>query len=341
MNDQAWLDRHYEPVIDPDLPIIDPHHHAWIRLDGNYLIDDLMADMRSGHNVRATVFIECQTMYRADGPIALRPVGETEFANGIAAISASGMFGPIRACAGIVGYVDLRLGRASAEVLEAHLRAGGGRFRGIRQVAAFDPAGAITSHAAPPAGLLADPRFLEGFACLAPLKLSFDAWVYHHQLDDVAALAARFPGTRIVINHCGGLLGIGVYADRAREVWDRWHAGIQNLARCPNVFFKIGGLGMRMAAVRFYEHPDPPDSATLAETWRPMVDAAIGTFGADRCMFESNFPVDKRSYRYDVLWNGFKRLAAGCSADERHALFFGTAAEFYRLRDIAPAKEGS
>ena len=341
MFDAAWLDRHREPILEPDLPIIDPHHHVWHRPGARYLLDELLEDFATGHAIRASVFVECQTMYRDDGPVSLRPVGETEFANGIAAMSASGPFGPTRACAGIVGYADLRLGAAVTAVLEAHVRASGDRFRGIRQVAAFDPLGAVVSHAAPPPGLLSDTRFLEGFARLSSLGLSFDAWVYHHQLADVAALAGRFPETVIVVDHTGGPLGLGVYASRQAEVWDAWRAGIRALAAHENVFLKIGGLGMRIAARRFYEDEAPPGSEELARTWKPFVEEAISAFGAGRCMFESNFPVDKRSCRYDVLWNGFKRLAAFCSDAEKSALFFGTAQKAYRLNAIQQQEDTS
>jgi L-fuconolactonase len=331
MFDEVWLARHREDILEPSLPIIDAHHHCQRRPDVDYLLDPLIADLKSGHNVVATVYIECASMYRKDGLEALRPVGETDFVNGIAAMSASGLFGGLQACAGIVGHADLRLGTAVREVLEAHLRVAGPRFRGIRHIAAFDPLGQVISVAAPPSGLLTDPRFHEGFAELAPLGLTFDAWVYHPLLPDLIALAKKFPETDIVVNHVGGPLGTGSYETRLPEVFATWRSSMRTLADLPNVFVKLGGMGMRQTAVQFNKNPEPPTSQMLADTWRPYVETCIEAFGVERCMFESNFPVDKRTTSYPVLWNAFKRLASGCSAVEKTALFSGTAARFYRL----------
>ena len=327
---QKWLDRHAEPVIDPDLPIVDPHHHLWDRPGWRYLLDELLADLNSGHTIIATVFLQCRAMHRAGGPEPLRPVGETEFVNGIAAMSASGGYGPARICAGIVGFADLRLGAAVDEVLEAHIRAGGDRFRGIRHTAAWNaeiqrPANAPDPH------LFADPRFREGFARLAPLGLSFDAWLYHPQIDELTALARAFPATPIVLNHLGGPIGIGSYVAQHDAVFARWVASIRELATCPNVTVKVGGLGMPFTGFAFHEQPDPPTSAQLAAAYRPYFDVCIDAFGTDRCMFESNFPVDKESYAYAVYWNACKRLAQGASDTERANLFRRTAARFYRL----------
>lgn len=327
---QAWLDRRREAILEPELPIVDPHHHLWDRPGWRYLLDELLADLSSGHRVVATVFLQCRAMYRAAGPEALRPVGETEFVNGVAAMSASGGYGPARVCAGIVGFADLRLGAAVREVLEAHLRAGGGRFRGIRHSAAWDAS--VTHPAnAPFPGLLGDARFREGFAQLAPLGLSFDAWLYHPQLPELTALARSFPDTPIVLNHVGGPLGTGAYAGRRDEVFARWSASIRELATCPNVRVKLGGLGMPRAGFGFHEQPEPPSSEHLAAAWRPYVETCIGAFGAERCMFESNFPVDKESYPYAAYWNACKRLTQGASATEKAALFGGVAARFNRL----------
>jgi L-fuconolactonase len=334
---QDWLDRYQEEILEPDLPIVDPHHHLNDRSGSRYLFDELLADLTSGHRVVATVFVQCFAMYRADGPEALRPVGETEFVTGVAAMSASGRYGPARACAGIVGYADLRLGERVQAVLEAHLRAGGGRFRGIRHMTVRDTA----AHAyygqdsgwlfdtAP--GLLADPAFRAGFACLASLGLSFDAGLVHPQLPELTALARAFPDTAIVLNHIGIPLGIGAYAGQRDAVFAAWSAGIRELATCPNVAVKLGGLGMGMLGFDFHDEPEPPSSERLAAAWRPYVETCIEAFGADRCMFESNFPVDKASYSYAVFWNACKRLAQGASAAEQHALFSGSAARFYRL----------
>jgi predicted TIM-barrel fold metal-dependent hydrolase len=331
--DEAWLARQpVEPILEPDLPIVDPHHHLWQRRGHRYLLDELLADTGSGHRVMATVFVDCVAYYRADGPAELRPIGETEFANGVAAMAASGLYGPTRACAGIVSHADLTRGAAVGAVLEAHVRAGNGRFRGIRHAGGWDASPQIQdSHTRPPPGLYGDARFREGFAQLAPLGLSFEAWQYHPQLPDVLALAQAFPDTTLVLNHCGGPLGVGPYAGQGDAVFARWKRDLLALARCPNVVVKVGGLGMRITPFGFDRRPQPPGSAELAQAWKPWVETCIEAFGAQRCMFESNFPVDKVSTGYAGLWNAFKRLAAGASADEKAALFSGTAARVYRL----------
>ena len=327
-----WLSRRTETILEPDLPIVDPHHHLWERPAWRYMLDDLLADTNSGHNIVATVFVQCRSMHRAGGPDALKPVGETEFVNGVAAMSASGGYGHTKICAGIVGHADLRLGGGVREVLEAHIRAGGGRFRGIRHITAWDGDQTLMNPAyAPPPGLMADRAFREGFSALAPLNLSFDAWLYHPQIADVTALAQAFPGTQICLNHVGGPLGIGVYAGKRSEVFAQWSQSIRALAQCPNVVVKVGGMAMRINGFDFHEKADPPASEALAAAWKPYVETCIEAFGAARCMFESNFPVDKGSYAYAPFWNACKILARGASTAEKTDLFSGTAARFYRL----------
>ena len=329
---QAWLDRHKEPILEPELPIVDPHHHLWDRPGWRYLFDDLRNDTGSGHNILATVFIQARSMYRAAGPVEMRPVGETEFVNGIAAMSASGAYGKTKICAGIVGHADLTLGSRVEAVLAAHIRAGGDRFRGIRHITAWDADSSICNPAyVTPPGLLADKSFREGFAVLGRLGLSFDAWLYHPQIDELADLARAFPATRIVLNHVGGPLGIGAYAGRRQEVFPRWVASIEALAAHENVHVKLGGLGMRIGGFGFHEQAEPPSSETLAATWRSYIETCIEAFGPARAMFESNFPVDKGSYSYPVFWNACKLLTKSASAAEKADLFAGTATRFYRL----------
>ncbi|HTN11998.1 MAG TPA: amidohydrolase family protein [Acetobacteraceae bacterium] len=329
---QDWLDRLSEPALEPSLPIIDPHHHLWDRPGWRYLLPDLLADLATGHNILATVFVQARAFHRASGPDELKPLGETEFVNGVAAMSASGVYGPSRVCAGIVGHVDLRLGARAADVLQAHMRAAGDRFRGIRHIVAWDADPELLNPGNPaPAGLLLDARFREGFACLAPLGLSFDAWLYQRQIDELTDLARAFPATRIVLNHFGGPLGIGAYQGQREALFPEWAASIRRLAACPNVFAKLGGLGMRINGFGFEAAADPPGSDALAAAWRPYMHTAIEAFGPARCMFESNFPVDKGSYSYGVFWNACKKLASGVSASEKADLFAGTAARFYRL----------
>jgi predicted TIM-barrel fold metal-dependent hydrolase len=328
-----WLALRQEEILDPDLPIVDPHHHLVDRANtGRYLLPDLLADTGTGHNITATVYLEWLSMYRAGGPPELRPVGEVEFANGVAAMAASGAYGKTRVCAGIVAYTDLALGARVEPVLEAMIMAGGGRFRGIRFISASHPDDAARgSSVNRPAGLLLDPKVRQGFARLHPLGLSFDAFMYHTQLAELVDLARAFPETPIVLNHVGGAIGIGPYAGRRDEVFAEWRGRIAELAACSNVHVKLGGLGMRLFGFDVHTGDLPPSSEALAAAWRPYIDACIAAFGARRAMFESNFPVDKGSCGYQALWNAFKRIAAGCSADEKAALFAGTASRFYRL----------
>ncbi len=330
---QEWLDRRREEIIEPDLPIVDPHHHLVDRPEtGRYLLPQLLADLGTGHNITATAYLEWLSMYRAAGPTELRPVGEIDFANGIAAMAASGTYGKTQVCAGIVGYADLTLGAPVETVLEAMIAAGGGRFRGIRFITASHPdQAAWGSMVTRPEGLLTDKRVREGFACLAPLGLSFDAWVYHTQLGELVDLARTFPDTQIVLDHVGGPIGLGRYAGKPDEVFTEWSGRIRELARCPNVHIKLGGLGMRMFGFDLHTHELPPSSRELASAWRPYIETCVAAFGPERAMFESNFPVDKGSCGYAALWNAFKHIVAGCSAAEKAALFAGTATNFYRL----------
>jgi predicted TIM-barrel fold metal-dependent hydrolase len=331
--DPAWLALHEEDILQPELPIVDAHHHLWDRAGWRYLMDELLSDLGSGHRIVGTVFVECFAMYRATGPEWLRPVGETEFANGIAAMSASGAYGSTRIAQAIVGHADLRHPQLD-ELLQAHVRAAGGRLRGVRQIVAWDDDLRLNN---PEAGsspqLLRDPAFRRGMAQLEKAGLSFDAWLYHPQIDELTALARAVPGCRIVLDHIGGPLGADAYEGRGDEVFARWARSIKELARCPNVFVKIGGMGMRVFGFALNQRARPPSSQALADLWRPCVETCIEAFGARRCMFESNFPVDKGAYAYAIGWNAMKRLAQGASAQEREALFSGTAQRFYRLGD--------
>src|SRR5882757_6010773 len=330
---QDWLALRREEIIDPARPIVDPHHHLWDRDGQRYLIEELTADIASGHNIVATVYVEARSMYRAGGPEALRPVGEIEFANGAAAMSASGGYGTAAICAGIVGHANLLLGDTVRPVLEAEIAAGNGRFRGIRHSSAWDADLEVAGmYAKRPKGLLLDPTFRKGFACLAPLGLSFDAWLFHPQIGELTDLARAFPDTRIVLDHCGGPVGIGSYANRREEIFAGWRASIQEIAKCPNVVVKLGGLAMRLLGYDFHERPLPPSSEELASAWRPTIETSIEAFGPARAMFESNFPPDKGQCSYQVIFNAFKRISASCSEAEKTALFSKTAADFYRLK---------
>jgi predicted TIM-barrel fold metal-dependent hydrolase len=271
-------------------------------------------------------------MFKQDGPEALRPVGETEFVNGIAAMSASGLYGKTRIAAGIIGTANLRLGDAVGAVLDAQTAAGGGRFRGIRLGAAWDPNQAVPSHRTNPGqGLLLRDDFRVGFKHLASRKLTFEAWLYHRQIPDVTSLARAFPSTTIILNHFGGPLGIGPYAGRSKDIYAEWKKSISELATCPNVVAKLGGINMEINGFGWHERSRPPGSQELCDATRHYYDFTIEKFGVDRCMFESNFPVDMASCSYTVLWNSFKRLTASFSAAEKAKLFHDTAARVYRL----------
>jgi predicted TIM-barrel fold metal-dependent hydrolase len=335
--DEAWLAKAApEPILEPELPIVDPHHHLWLRNGHNYLLNEVLADFTSGHNIVATVFLECHSMYRAAGPAEMRPVGETEFVAGIAAMSASGNYGETRVATGIVGSADLTLGEAVRPVLLAHLRAGGGRFRGVRHAAGYDADKIIGDSAdGMQPHLYRRADFRAGLAQLTALGLSFDAWLYHPQIGDVVELARAFPATPIIMGHIGGVLGYGLYAGKTATILPEWKKSLTELASCPNVVLKIGGMVNRGAAYDFHSVATPPSSEHWAAVWRPYVETCIELFGAERCMFESNFPVDKMAVGYATLWNAFKRITANASADEKRALYAGTAARAYRLGDVA------
>lgn len=342
-----------EAILEPDLPIVDPHHHLWdrptevlknlpplehgfmdiIREVPRYLLDELLADLKSGHNVKGTIYMECGAMYRADGPELLRCVGETEFVNGIAAMTASGIYGDVRACAGIVGHVDLRLGAVVEDALRSHIAAGHGRFRGIRHSASYDDDPMVLGplHGRTAAGMYLDKTFREGFAVLGKLGLSFDAWLLEPQLPDLIDLARAFPETTIILDHVGTPLGVGRYAGKREERFDTWKKNIRELAKCENVHVKLGGLPMPFAGWRKSWHEPQPSSEQLAKEWKPYIETCIEAFGPQRGMFESNFPVDRFGSTYVTLWNAFKRLAKNYSADEKTALFSGTASKVYRV----------
>ena len=327
-----WLALRKEEIIDPARPIVDPHHHLWDRGGQRYLIEEMSADIASGHNIIATVYVDCRSMYRAQGPEAFRPVGEVEFASGVAAMSASGGYGPAAICAGIVSHVNLLLGEGARAVLEAEIAAGQGRFRGIRHSSAWDADPEVAGmYAMRPSGLLLDPTFRKGFACLAPLALSFDAWLFHPQIGELTDLARAFPDTKIVLDHCGGPVGIGSYANHREEIFAGWKTSIEEIAKCPNVAVKLGGLAMRLLGYDFHERPMPPSSEDAAVAWRPYIETCIEAFGPARCMFESNFPPDKGQCSYQVIFNAFKRIASQYSEAEKTAMFSKTAADFYRL----------
>lgn len=342
-----------EAILEPDLPIIDPHHHVWflqrrpevflegmsewsrrnylemIERCGRYMFDELMVDLKSGHNVRATVFVDAHAMYRATGLDALKSLGEVEFVNGIGAMADSGNFGDVRACAGIVGGVDLTQGDAVETTLNAHLRAASLRYRGVRAAGIAYGDGPDLAVGVP--HRLTDPAFRAGAARLAPLGLSLDIWLFDPQLPELIDLARFLPETSIILNHCGMVLGIGRYAETLGERLPVWRENIRILAQCPNVTCKLGGLGTSFCGIEIGTQDQPASSEVLAAAWRPYIEPCIEAFGVNRCMFESNFPVDGAVCDYPILWNAFKRITAGASVADKAALYSGTAAKVYQI----------
>ena len=342
-----------ETILEPDLPIVDPHHHLWdwpadflagrptpahgfdtvIARSMRYLLPEFLADLNSGHNIRATVYVQCTSMYRADGPEAFKPVGETEFVNGVAAMCASGRYGDVRACAGIVGHVDLTLGSMAGAVLEAHMKAAGERFKGIRHAASYDADSNVLGPLVRAGGGLYESKaFRAGYAQLVNYGLSFDSWLLEPQLPELIALARAFPDTPVILDHVGTPLGLAGYQGRREQRFPIWRDNMRKLAELPHVSVKLGGLAMPFCNFPSFLQVPPASSSQLAAEWKSYIETCIELFGTQRCMFESNFPVDLGSCTYPVLWNAFKILAQNYSVAEKTALFSGTARNVYRLK---------
>jgi len=327
--DDGWLSRLDEAILEPGLAIVDPHHHLWMRNDYTYLMPQLAADLASGHNVIATVFAECHSMYRRDGPGVECSLGESEFVRGQAAMSASGDFGSTRACDVMFGNVDLTLGAAVEPLLDQHIDASGGRFHGLRISSGWDADDKI-HNVAPTPGLLVDPRVREALAVLSRRGLTLDCWLYHPQLGEVAEVADAHPDLTIVLNHVGSPILGGPYRGKTDEVFADWSAQIRIVAERENVFVKLGALPIRMPGFAG-DRSVPPGSEEVAAAWRPWLETCIDAFGPSRSMFESNFPVQKRWCSYQVCWNAFKWIAASASAEQKFELFAGAAARAYRM----------
>lgn len=331
---QDWLDRApQETVLEPDLPIVDTHHHVWETPGrGRYMLDELHADLGSGHNVVATVFIDCHHAYRTDGPEEMKAVGEIEAVAKLADESDKRFPGKARVAQGIVGNADLTLGDRLEPVLTAMVDAGRGRFRGVRNSAGWDADPIIgNNHQGFGKGHYLREDFRAGLRRLTKMGLSLDALVYHTQHADLVSLARAVPEANIILNHTGMPIGYGPYKGKLDEVAKIWRAGISEIAKCPNVSMKLGGMMMRLASYDYNMAPAPISSEELARQWRPWIEPCIEQFGANRCHFESNFPVDKMGIGYKAIYNAFKRIASGCSADEKVDLFAGTARRVYRL----------
>ncbi len=328
-----WLRQVQEEPLEPELPICDAHHHLWDRPASRYLIDDLVADAED-HNVVSSVFVECMANYYEEGSEEMRPVGETVFIDAIASAVAQDASQKMVGAAAIIAYADLRLGSAVAPVLEAHREASPSRFRGTRHGVGWDAHPEVPiSHTRPKRGLLMDPMFREGVACLQKLGLIYESYLYHTQLTELADLARTFPELTIVVNHFGGPLGVGPYDVKSEEVMQVWRQGMAELAACPAVVAKLGGIAMPRNGFGWHERRLPPTSEELAEATRPFYLHTIEQFGPRRCMFESNFPVEKQSCSYTVLWNSFKRIASNFSESEKSDMFCRTAERVYAIGD--------
>jgi len=331
-----WLALTQEPTLDPEIPICDPHHHFWdFRSERipyqRYLLHELAADVNCGHNVRSTVFIEVRAMYRPDGPAEQRPVGEVEFVQGLAAASATGLYGPCRAASAIIGHADLKLGDRVEPVLEALQAASPNRFRGIRHTVTWDPHPEVENREAE--GVLASTGYRQGAQRLARMGLSLDTGVCFPQLPELAAFAKAVPNLTIILNHLGGLNRAGPYANRDDEVLATWRRGIAAVAECPNINLKLGGIGMPRLGFDWHSRTRPIGSEELATSIAPLMTYCLEQFGPNRRMFESNFPVDKVSFSHHILFNAFKRFSKSYSATERAAMFHDTAARAYRISD--------
>lgn len=328
-NNSDWLNQLREDVIDPDREIVDPHHHLWPRPHRSYDLEELWSDTQDGHKVVQTVFLECGSAYRQDGPEQLRPVGETEF---VAAAAERAAASPEKAqIAGIVSHADLRRPDLD-DIIDAHTRAAKGRFRGIRHSGACDAnPEALTIAGSAPAGLYADPDFRRGVARLGERGLTYDTWNYHHQLQDFAALARAVPGTTMILDHFGTPLGVGRYEGQREAIFSKWKDDIAEAAACPNVHAKLGGMAMPDNGYGWNAREKPPSSDEFVEAQAPWYHHAIKCFGPERCMFESNFPVDRLSISYRTLWNGLKKIAADYPEAAQAAMFSGTARKVYKL----------
>ncbi|MFT5390535.1 MAG: L-fuconolactonase [Gammaproteobacteria bacterium] len=329
---RAWIALVDETAIEPELPICDPHHHLWLD-EGHsgwpYTLENLHRDTGAGHNIVQTVFLECHAQYRTDGPEHLRPVGETEFVVDLAEQSTRSGNAQIN---GIMGRADLRLGKAVEEVLAAHEHAGRGRFRGVRYITAQDPhPGLAMGDSAP----MDDAEYLAAVKSIGTLGYTYDAMVYHPQLAELAQVARQCSDTPIVINHLGGFLGVGPYRGKRESTIVTWLNALAELAQCPNTYIKLGGIGMPMMGLRWDKDERPPNSEELADPWAEPIQRVIELFGPERCMFESNFPVDERGAGYVTIWNAFKRIAARYSDAEKRDLFHDSAARAYRLQTLA------
>lgn len=324
-----WLAQYSEDILEPEREIVDPHHHLWIGRGGSdYLLDHLWKDTGSGHNVVQTMFMECHWSYRKDGPEHLKSIGETET---VAAVAEAAKQDTSKAqIAGIIAHTNLRAPELD-EALDAHIEASQGLFRGIRHAGAFDTDPALFIKPRQREGLYQMPEFQAGVRRLSERGFTYDTWQYHHQLKGLTEVARAAPGTTIILDHFSTPLGVGAYAGKRAEIFEQWKLDIAELAKCPNVHAKLGGLAMPDNGWGYDAQDLPATSDQIVTDHGDWYHHTIDLFGPDRCMFESNFPVDRASVSYHVIWNAFKKIAAQYSEDEKTAMFSGTARRVYSL----------
>ena len=335
---EGWIDRVQEEIIDPDREIIDPHHHLWhgppnppgVKESYRYLLEDLWKDSSSGHNIKKTVFIDCGQEYYTDGPEQFKPVGETEF---VVAIARQARSDPSQAqIAGIIGHANMMLGASVKEVLELHEEKGDGLFRGIRHAGGWDKDDRVkNAHSHPTAHIYLEDKFQEGLQELSSLNMVFDTWHYHNQIKDLTELAKNLPDLVIVHDHFGGPLGIGPYKGKREEIFAQWKEDIFELSQCKNVYSKLGGLAMPVNGWDWHKKEKPATSDEIISEQSSYYLYALDCFGSERCMFESNFPVDKQSVSYPVIWNAYKKLVKDFGETDKENLFYRTAENVYKL----------
>ena len=333
---QEWLNQLIEDPILPNIPIIDPHHHLWDVGFGRYYIEELLEDINSsGHNILSTVYIMSSSntkIYSKDGLEEFKPLTEIEFATSEGKRADLIPNNRVKVNASIVGSVDLTYGNKLKPVLEKAVNISEGRLKGIRMLLAShtDPrisSGAVKSDL----GLMLHPNFIDGAKCIQDANLSLDFWIYHTQLNEMEKIARALPDLTIILNHIGGPIHLGEYEGKQAATHREWRSAMMRLSRIPNINVKLGGLGMAVNGAKFHNSKFPPNSVQLSDVWKPWIYETIDMFGFDRCMFESNFPVDKGSCSYGALWNAFKILAKDMSDDEINKLFSKNAAKIYKI----------
>lgn len=320
----------HEEIVLPHLPVVDSHMHLWDRIGFDYFASEFLADVADGHDVRSSVYVECGMAYDAFSPDPMLAVDETRYAVKQAAL---GQGHTHKLAEGILGAANLLLGDEIQPVLEAHVEAAQGRFRGVRFRVAFDadPEAGYHESGYLNENVLHRPELLASARILARMGLTLELWGFHPQLADVKAFARKVPEVQIVLNHVGGPLGVGRYADMRKQVFAEWSQGMRALADEANVMVKLSGLGISRLGLRQAGGQAHTTSDQLVAAWGPFVRHCVETFGPDRSIFGSNFPVDRATASYRTLLNAYKKMLLDLSDDELRAVFAENARRTYRL----------